>query len=186
MGPKRTLAGLFLLGSLLASRSSSVVSGGPSERGPEAAQGVGFVLRPDEGEVLSVPNGEVSIKVDPRTGSAEFALGTQTLRPGAGIGLHVHEHEDEVLFIHRGKGTGLLGDDRRPVETGSAIFIPQGVWHGVENPDGELTLVWVVSPPGLESYFREVGSPPGEARKVLSSDRLEDIRRKHGMRTRPH
>ena len=33
--------------------------------------------------------------------------------------------------------------------------------HGVENPDGELLLLWVVAPPGLEMFFREVASAPG-------------------------
>jgi quercetin dioxygenase-like cupin family protein len=184
MGLKRSLAGLLLLGVLLASRSSSVVFGSASQATPRAPR-VGYVLQPGEGEALAVPNGEVAIKVDPRTGSPGFALGTQTLKPGAGIALHVHEGEDEVLFIHRGKGVGLLGDDRKPVEPGSTIFIPQGTWHGVDNPEGEVTLVWVVSPPGLESYFRDIGSPPGGTPKVFSPEQLEEIRRKHGMRARP-
>jgi quercetin dioxygenase-like cupin family protein len=132
---------------------------------------LGFVHPPGDGEALAVPNGEVVIHVDPGTGSPRFALGTQTLRPGAGIGLHVHEHEEEVLFVHRGNGVGLLGDDRTPVVPGSTIFIPQGVWHGVDNPESEVTLLWVVSPPGLESYFREVGSRPGEAPKVLAPNK---------------
>jgi mannose-6-phosphate isomerase-like protein (cupin superfamily) len=160
-----------------------VLSGAGQTESPSG--GTGFVLRPGEGEKLSVRNGEVVIKVDPRTGSARFAMGTQTLRPGAGIGVHLHEHEDEILFVNRGTGVGVLGDGQTPVEPGSTIFIPHGVWHGVENPDGELSLVWVVSPPGLESFFRESGSPPGAPPKELTAEQLEDIRRKHGLRSKP-
>jgi mannose-6-phosphate isomerase-like protein (cupin superfamily) len=160
-----------------------LVSGARQTGSPSG--GAGFVLEPRDGETLSVRNGEVVIKVDPRTGSARFAMGTQTLRPGAGIGVHLHEKEDEILFVHSGKGLGVVGDDQAAVEPGSTIFIPHGVWHGVENPDGELSLVWVVSPPGLESFFRDSGSPPDAPAKVLTAEQLEDIRRKHGMRTKP-
>jgi len=78
-----------------------------------------------------------------------------------------------------------VGEHQAPVEPGSTIFIPHGVWHGVENPEGELSLIWFVSPPGLESFFRESGSPPGAQPKNLTPEQLEDIRRKHGMRTKP-
>lgn len=181
MGQGRSVLGLLLLGLLLLSRSSTIASGGASP----AMETGGFVLPRGEGEVLAVPNGEVVIKVDPRTGSARFAMGTQTLRAGAGIGLHIHEDEDEILFVHSGKGMGVIGDDHKPVEAGSTIFIPHGVWHGVENPDGEVGLVWVVSPPGLESYFRDIGAPPGAPAKTLTAEQLEDLRRKHGMRSKP-
>jgi mannose-6-phosphate isomerase-like protein (cupin superfamily) len=185
MKRNRALAGVFVFVLLAPIRSSTVAWSAAGPGRAAQAPRLPFVHSPGEGEALAVPNGEVVIHVDPGTGSPRFALGTQTLRPGAGIGLHVHEQEDEVLFIHRGNGVGLLGDDRTPVVPGSTIFVPKGVWHGVDNPEGEVTLLWVVSPPGLESYFREVGSPPGEAPKILSSERIEEIRRKHGMRGRP-
>lgn len=182
---KRRLLGLLLLGLVASSRSSTVASGGARQTEPPVAGTGGFVLHRDEGEVLAVRNGEVVIKVDPRTGSARLAMGTQTLRPGAGIGVHLHEQEDEILFVQSGKGVGVVGDGHTPVEAGATIFIPHGVWHGVENPEGEVSLVWVVSPPGLESFFRDSGSPPGATPKALTPEQLEDIRRKHGMRTKP-
>ncbi len=181
----RSLLGLLLLGLLISSRSSTIASGDANPAEPVATKTGGFVLQRGEGEVLDVPNGEVVIKVDPRAGSARFAMGTQTLRRGAGIGLHLHEQEDEILFVHSGKGTGVIGGDHQPVEAGSTIFIPHGVWHGVENAEGEVGLLWVVSPPGLESFFRDVGSPPGAPEKALTAEQLEDIRRKHGMRSKP-
>jgi quercetin dioxygenase-like cupin family protein len=178
---KRRLFELLLLGLLLSIRSSS--GGGKAQ--PSPASTGGFVLQPDEGEVLAVRNGEVVIKVDPRTGSPRLAMGTQTLRPGAGIDVHLHEQEDEILFVQSGAGVGVLGDGRTPVEAGATIFIPHGVWHGVENPEGEVSLVWVVSPPGLESFFRESGTPPGSEPKALTREQVDDIRRKHGMRVKP-
>jgi quercetin dioxygenase-like cupin family protein len=141
----------------------------------------GYVLGPNEGEHLIRNAGSLFIKVGPAQGSDSMALGTQELPVGAGIRVHQHHEADEVLFVLEGSGFGILGDTRTPVEKGSAIYIPKGAWHGVENPDSELLLLWVVAPPGLEAFFREVSSAPGAPPKQLTHEQLSDIARKHGV-----
>src|SRR5215471_12903407 len=113
----------------------------------------GYVLGPNEGEHLIRNAGSLFIKVGPAQGSDSMALGTQQLPVGAGIRVHQHHEADEVLFVLEGTGFGILDDTRTPVEKGSAIYIPKGAWHGVENPDSEVLLLWVVAPPGLENVF---------------------------------
>jgi len=141
----------------------------------------GYVLRPNEGEHLIRNAGSLFIKVDPSRGSNNMALGTQQVPIGAGIRVHQHREADEVLFVLEGAGFGILDGGRAPIEKGSAIFIPNGAWHGVENPDSELLLLWVVAPPGVEEFFREVASSPGQPPKQLTTEQLNDIARKHGM-----
>jgi mannose-6-phosphate isomerase-like protein (cupin superfamily) len=141
----------------------------------------GYVLGPTEGEHLIRNAGNIFIKVDPSKGSNNMALGTQQLPVGRGIAVHQHQEADEVLFVLEGTGLGILGDKRMPIEKGSAMYIPKGVWHGVENPDNELLLLWVVAPPGLEAFFREVASAPGAPPKQLTREQLNEIARKHGM-----
>ncbi len=111
-----------------------------------------------------------------------MALGTQQVPIRTGILAHQHHEADEVLFVLEGTGFGMLGDARMPIEKGSAIYVPNGVWHGVENPDSELSLLWVVAPPGLEAFFREVASAPGAPPKELTREQLDEIAQKHGMR----
>jgi len=144
--------------------------------------GGGYVLGPTEGEHLIRNAGSLFIKVDPSRGSNSMALGTQQLPIRTGIRVHQHHEADEVLFVLEGNGFGLLGDSRMPIEKGSAIFVPKGAWHGVENPTSELLLLWVVAPPGLEAFFREVGSAPGAPPKEFTSEQLNDIAQKHGVR----
>jgi mannose-6-phosphate isomerase-like protein (cupin superfamily) len=145
----------------------------------------GYVLGPTDGEHLIRSNGHVyQIKVDPCRGSNSMALGTQQMPIGTGILVHQHQAADEVLYVLEGKGFGILGDERMAVEKGSAIYVPTGVWHGVENPDSELLLLWVVAPPGLEEFFREVGSAPGAPPKQLTREQLSEIAQKHGMRVK--
>jgi mannose-6-phosphate isomerase-like protein (cupin superfamily) len=113
-----------------------------------------------------------------------MALGTQQVPIGTGILVHQHQTADEVLFVLEGTGFGILGDARTAVKKGSAIYIPQGVWHGVENPDSELLLLWVVAPPGVEEFFREVASAPGAPPKQLTREQLSEIAQKHGMQVK--
>jgi mannose-6-phosphate isomerase-like protein (cupin superfamily) len=141
----------------------------------------GYVLGSTDGEHLIRNAGSILIKVDPSRGSKNMALGTQQVPIHTGIQVHQHQEADEVLFVLEGTGFGMLGDARMPVEKGSAIYIPKGVWHGVENPDSELLLLWVVAPPGLETFFREVASAPGAAPRQLTREQLNKIAQKHGI-----
>ena len=68
---------------------------------------------------------------------------------------------DEAFYVIEGSGTLILNDVRHRIQKGTSIFIPKNAWHGFQNPDGELLLLWIVTPAGLEAFFREVASPPG-------------------------
>ncbi len=135
----------------------------------------GYVLGPDEGEVLRVRNTKVIVKVDPRTGSRSMAAGTQDLGLGAGIPLHKHDNADEILVVQKGAAVAILGDAHKSAGAGSTIFIPRGVWHGVEPVKQDSQVLWVASPPGLEGFFREMSA------KQFTPAEMQDIARKHGM-----
>jgi oxalate decarboxylase/phosphoglucose isomerase-like protein (cupin superfamily) len=93
-----------------------------------------------------------------------MALGTQQLPIGAGIRVHQHNEADEVLFVLEGRrAVASSTRSASPSKKGSAMFVPKGAWHGVENPEVEMTLLWVAAPPGLEDFFREVGHAGGRA-----------------------
>lgn len=153
-----------------------------SSTSPREADRAGYVLAAGEGEVIKRKGNTVTVKVDPKTGSPGMAVGTQALDAGVGIPIHMHEHEDEVLFIHGGRGVAVLGAQKKDVGQGDTVFIPHGVWHGVESRGEAIDLLWIVTPPGLEGFFRETGVPRGAPPKVLTPAQLEDIGRKHGVR----
>lgn len=141
----------------------------------------GYVLGPAEGEHLIRNGGSLFIKVDPQRDAQRMALGTQQVPRAAGIRVHQHREADEVLFVLEGRGFGILDERRVPIEKGSAVYVPRGVWHGVENPDAELQLLWVVAPPGIEAFFREVAAHPGEPARAFTPEQLDEIARRHGM-----
>jgi mannose-6-phosphate isomerase-like protein (cupin superfamily) len=128
---------------------------------PETAKSsTGFILKPNEGEILvHTADRTENIKLSPRNGALDFGLVTSRLvGVNQGISIHRHLDEQEAFFVHRGKGVFILGDQRIEVREGDVVFIPQGVWHGFENSEGETLLLWVDSPPiylGLHRIFMQ-------------------------------
>jgi quercetin dioxygenase-like cupin family protein len=136
-----------------------------------------------EGELvmLGARRSPVRVKVDSRGGRASrLGMITEDLAPGTGIPVHRHLAEDEIIFIHRGTGTVTIGEARHPADTGATVFVPQGVWHGLENTGADtLTMLAIYAPPGFEGYFREIGDPAGAPpRAPRTADEIRAIDRR--------
>jgi len=146
----------------------------------------GYVLGAGEGEHLIHfrDGGNIFIKVDPAQGSENLALGTQQLPKGSGIPVHRHLDMDEAFYVLEGSGTVTLNDVRHSCETGGTIFIPRNTWHGFSSPDQELVLLWLMAPPGLDGFFRQTCSRPGEPRKELTREQINAIALKFGTEFR--
>jgi quercetin dioxygenase-like cupin family protein len=146
----------------------------------------GFVLPAGGGEHLIHfrDHGNIFINVGSATGSNQLAWGTQQVTLGAGIPIHRHLQTDEAFYVLEGSGTVILNDVRHSFDKGGSIFIPRNSWHGFENPDHELLLLWMVTPAGLDGFFRETCNPPGVPPKQLSRDQIKAIAMKYGTEFR--
>jgi quercetin dioxygenase-like cupin family protein len=146
----------------------------------------GYVLGADEGEHLVHfrDHGQIFIKAGSATGSDNLALGTQQVTTGAGIPIHRHLQMDEAFYVLEGSGVVLLNDVGHSFEKGGTIFIPRNSWHGFENPDHELLLLWLMSPAGLDGFFRETCNPPGVPPKKFTREQIHEIALKYGTEFR--
>ena len=176
---RRTL--LFGLGGL---GISQVLAEGVSQA--QAATPQGYVLGATEGEHLIHfrDHGQIFIKVGSATGSDKLALGTQQVTVGAGIPIHRHLQMDEAFYVLEGSGVFILNDVRHSFEKGATIFIPRNSWHGFANPDHELLLLWIMSPAGLDGFFRDTCSPPGVPPKQLTREQIKEIAHKYATEFR--
>lgn len=147
----------------------------------QAGAGGGFVLGPSQGEQLIHfrDGGAITITLGAATGSSDLAVGTQQVMRGTGIPIHRHFTMDEAFYVLDGSGTVVLGDARHSFEKGGTLYIPRNTWHGFENPDHELLLLWIVAPAGLDGFFRDTCSPPGLPGKGLTSEQIRAIALKH-------
>lgn len=60
--------------------------------------------------------------------SGELTLGIAKMPPGGA--LHEHHHrEAEIYLVLAGSGSVRVGSEDRPVEAGSAVFVPGGAVH---------------------------------------------------------
>jgi len=128
--------------------------------------------------------GNVFIKIGSATGSSNLALGTQQVMAGSGIPTHRHCKMDEAFYVLEGSGIFILNDARHPFDKGASIFVPKNSWHGFENPEHELLLFWVVTPAGLDGFFREICSPPAMPARQLTREQIREIARKYDTELR--
>ena len=147
----------------------------------QAAGPQGFVLDASDGEHLAHfrDQGDIFIKFGAATGSENLAMGTQQVMAGTGIPVHRHFKMDEVFYVLDGSGIFMLNNVRRSFEEGATMFIPKNSWHGFENPDDELQLLWFVSPAGLDGFFRDTCNPPGMPSKHLTLLEIHEIALKY-------
>ena len=167
---------LFSLGALAMGQALPEAAAEAQTRPP------GSALSTTEGEQLVHfrDRGKILIKVGSTTGSENLALGTQQVMVGTGIPIHRHLQMDEALYILEGSGICTLNDERHAFEKGATIFVPKNSWHGFANPDHELLLLWIVTPAGLEGFFRDTCNPPGVPPRQLTREQINEIARKYG------
>ncbi len=88
--------------------------------------------------------------------ATNFSLGYVTLDPDGGqVPWHSQEQE-EVYFVLGGVGEMCLGDERRTVTGGQAVFIPPGVFHQMTNTgDTPLRMLYCYGPAGDVAHWRQ-------------------------------
>ena len=128
------------------------------------AKGTAMVLGPEEGESFWQPlpsTGYVINKFNPYNSPYDtFSTGLQVLEPGAHVRRHAHERSHELLFCYHGTGEADIEGKLYDVLSETMILIGRGLQHKVTNTGAEqMRLFWLITPPGLEDWFRAIGRP---------------------------
>jgi quercetin dioxygenase-like cupin family protein len=136
----------------------------------EKARGHAVVMQPDDGPSFWQPvpaNGHADPRLTPEnTNFDKLSMGYQTIAAGGRIREHSHGDQVELQICFRGRGHVNVDGVRHALVPGSACFLGYDVKHEIVNDgDGELVMMWVIAPAGLEDFFATIGRPrkPGDA-----------------------
>ena len=145
----------------------------------------GIVVHEDEG--IRILTGRrkapMNIKISKaKHGVDNISFCTEDIIPGRKLRIHKHLNNDELIFINQGEGTLTLDEQSIEVKTGTVVFVPRGVWHGLENTGKEnIRMVFQYSPAGFEQYFIENGTPVGMPAKERTEEEYAIAEKKYGM-----
>ena len=134
-----------------------------------AVRGHAVVVQPGSGPSYWQPipaNGHADPTLDPAVTRFEgLSMGYQTIAPRSRVREHAHGDQIELQICFRGQGRVVVDGVSHPLVPGTACFLGCDVKHEIINEtDEELVMLWLVSPAGLENFFKAIGRPrtPGE------------------------
>lgn len=113
---------------------------------------------------IELPGGSWSrvILTGDRVGSTT-ALGFSSFAAGTSTAMLSHT-TDELAYVLTGQGELRLDDEVVAYGSGSALFIPAGVWHAVVNTGNDpVTMVFVFPHPDYPPTERRAADTPGSA-----------------------
>jgi len=129
-----------------------------------APRGHAVVVQPDEGPSYWQPvpaGGHADPKLTPAlTRFPALSMGYQTIAPGGRVREHSHGDQIELQICFRGRGHVVVDGAKHPLVPGTACFLGYEVKHEIVN-DGaeELVMMWLITPHGLEEFFKAIGRP---------------------------
>ena len=103
-----------------------------------------------------------------------FELFEETRETQSGPPPHVHSDRDETFFVLEGRYAFTRGSDEIELEPGGSVFVPRGERHLFRTLTAPARTLIIVSPAGLEAFFREMaewldaGATPLEAMTALA------------------
>lgn len=108
----------------------------------------------------------VRVRVAGEQTQQRYALVELVARPGEEPPLHTHTRETEVIHVLRGEITVQVDGRAMRCAAGEGARLPPGSEHTYAVMSDEATLLLLLTPAGLEAYYRELDSPIAADRRV--------------------
>jgi mannose-6-phosphate isomerase-like protein (cupin superfamily) len=142
--------------------------------------GGGYKLPSREGTQIPAIGLGITMKTNGESTRDAYSLFEYTIPPvTSGPPPHLHTREDESFICLTGRLDVMLGGQEFVLEQGDYLYLPRNVVHTFRNSyQEEARVISVVSPAGLEGYYKALGElPPGP--KDLSV--IEPIMKEFGI-----
>ena len=138
------------------------------------------VLAPGDGENVGAIGLGILVKLTGEDTKGAYSLFEYVVPAGlGGPPTHIHSRQDELFVCVAGRVRIELDGQEHVLAAGSVLMMPRGVPHMFHNPfDEETRIIAVVSPPGLEDYYRDLSAlPPGPRDMKL----VAEVMTRHGL-----
>ena len=88
--------------------------------------------------------------------AANFAMGYVTLDPEGGQVPWHNQEQEEVYFMVEGEAEMCLGNERKILKQGEAVYIPSGTYHQMTNLAKEkAVMIYVYGPAGDVDHWKQ-------------------------------
>ena len=134
------------------------------------------IIGPQDGKFADLKSIGVRFMIWGAETGGTFSLVEHPIPPRTLVApLHLHTREDEYSYVLEGRMGAQLGDDVVYAEPGDLVFKPRDQWHTFWNAgDTTCRLLEIISPPGFEHFFNELGEQMAAA-KAVSVAELPDL-----------
>jgi mannose-6-phosphate isomerase-like protein (cupin superfamily) len=108
-----------------------------------------IIINRDRSRIINTRHGsEIRPLIDRTTSEiTQCSLAEETLPPGRAVTPHHHNQLEEIYYILSGQGLMTVGDEKREVGAGDAVYVPRGHRHTLENTGAEpIKLILVCGP----------------------------------------
>jgi mannose-6-phosphate isomerase-like protein (cupin superfamily) len=140
----------------------------------------GYALREGEGTKIDFRGTKMTLKVSESNSEGKYSLIEMIHPPNTGPALHIHSNAPEAYYVLDGNYSIICGDRSYQSKTGDFVFIPKGIPHNYKSgPQGGKVLV--ISPAGLEGYFKEVADILHIQGKEIPWNREVEIAQRYGQ-----
>jgi mannose-6-phosphate isomerase-like protein (cupin superfamily) len=115
----------------------------------------------------------------PMTEGASYSLTEWDVEPGSqGPPVHIHHEHDEGFYVMSGHFGFVLDGTTTYGKPGAHVLVPKGHAHSFWNAGARPgRLLLIVSPPGLDQYFRDLAAELGE---IKTQEESIAVRKKVG------
>ena len=151
------------------------------------------VVEPNKGRHIAVSGTINTIVASKEDTGGTYSFIEAKVFPGGGVlAPHIQTREHEGFYVVEGQITLKVDKQRIEAKPGTFVDVPPNVLHSFKNETNEtVKLIIILSPPGLEEFFVEIGlevsdiniRPPPFTNE--QKQKLPNIASKYGIEIKP-
>lgn len=150
------------------------------------------IVKPNKGKHMAVAGQINTIVASKEDTGGTYSFIECKVFPGAGPVPHIQTREHEAFYLVEGQLTFTVDKERIEAKAGTFINVPPNILHTFKNETDEIVkLITILSPPGLEQFFVDIGmevleinvKPPPYTKEQI--EKIPSLAAKYGMEIRP-